>query len=477
MANVVFWFRNDLRLHDNEALLRAIELGDVTPVYVIDDRNFEETAIGYNRMGNIRAIFLLESLHDLQKNLRKIGSDLIIRRGEPDQEVAMLARQLNATHVVASKQATQEETTIETDLSSLLKQANIDIELIWQNTLFHPRNLPFQMHFLPDVFTEFRKKVESRSEVREPLPTVEKLPSLQADLTNQIIPTLEELGFESVVTDERAAMTYEGGETAGLQRLKTYFWETDAIKTYKETRNGLIGSDYSTKFSAWLSLGCLSPRYIYYEVKKYEAERGANDSTYWVIFELIWRDFYYFIALKYGVRLFKRSGIKHDMAKTWNQDYVAFEQWVNGQTGVPFIDANMRELKATGFMSNRGRQNVASFLTKDLGVEWWWGALYFETILVDYDVCNNWGNWNYVAGIGNDPREDRYFNSLKQASTYDPDGKYVKLWLPELRNVPANKIHQIGLLTEEEQGEYGVQLGKVYPKPIVDITKWQKSVR
>jgi deoxyribodipyrimidine photo-lyase len=476
MSNVVYWFRNDLRLHDNEALVRAASLGNVTPVYVIDNRNFEPTTIGYKRTGKYRAKFLLESLIDLQQNLQKIGSDLIIRIGHPEEVVAEIAHKIKATHVVLSKEATQEETTTESELSLTLKQHNIDIELIWINTLYHPRDLPFQMHFLPDVFSTFRKKVENRSEVRSTFPTVVELGEI-ASLASMPIPTLEGLGFESFDVDERAVLDFKGGENAGLERLHYYLWEQDLLKTYKETRNGLIGGDYSSKFSAWLGLGCLSPRHIYEEIKRYEAERIANKSTYWLIFELIWRDFYHFIALKYGVRLFKRSGIKHDMNRSWNQDERGFMKWVNGETGVPFIDANMREIKETGFMSNRGRQNVASFLTRDLGIEWWWGAMYFESLLIDYDVCSNWGNWNYVSGIGNDPREDRYFNISKQSTNYDPEAEYIKLWLPELKDVPAEKINEVGLLTQKQQKEYGVQIGVDYPNPYIDVKKWRKSVR
>ncbi len=119
------------------------------------------------------------------------------------------------------------------------------------------------------------------------------------------------------------------------------------------------------------------------------------------------------------------------MLHEWKHDKAKFEAWINGKTGVPFIDANMKELQLTGFMSNRGRQNVASFLTKDLGIDWTWGATYFESQLIDYDVCNNWGNWNYVAGVGNDPREDHYFNIETQVEKYDKNGDYVKLWLSE----------------------------------------------
>jgi deoxyribodipyrimidine photo-lyase len=148
-----------------------------------------------------------------------------------------------------------------------------------------------------------------------------------------------------------------------------------------------------------------------------------------LIFELIWRDYFHFVALKFGTRIFKNSGIKNDLMHEWKKNKTTFNNWVNGKTGVPFVDANMKELQLTGFMSNRGRQNVASYLINDLGIDWTWGASYFESQLVDYDVCSNWCNWNYIAGVGNDPREDRYFNISTQADKYDKNGEYVKLWL------------------------------------------------
>ncbi|HEY0111417.1 MAG TPA: FAD-binding domain-containing protein, partial [Fibrella sp.] len=217
----------------------------------------------------------------------------------------------------------------------------------------------------------------------------------------------------------------------------------------------------------------------YHEVKRYERERIANDSTYWLIFELVWRDFFRFVALRVGSRLFKPSGIKHNLQKQWHHDHDLFQRWATGQTGIPFIDANMRELNASGFMSNRGRQNAGSFLVNDLGIDWTWGAAYFESLLIDYDPCSNWGNWNYIAGVGNDPRQGnsgqpRYFAIYSQATRYDEQGAYVKHWLPELANVPADKVHLVGMLSQQQQKEYGVVLGDTYPRPIVDPAKWLK---
>ena len=238
---------------------------------------------------------------------------------------------------------------------------------------------------------------------------------------------MEELGL-ILKRDDRAVIDFKGGETEAWKRLRYYIWESDLIATYKETRNGLIGGDYSTKLSPWLALGAISPRSVFGEVKKYEAVRSKNSSTYWLVFELMWRDYFRFIAKKHGDRIFKITGIKQIDLRL-NKDLNSFEKWKGGKTGIDFVDANMLELKRTGFMSNRGRQNVASYLVHDLKVNWTWGASYFETMLIDYDPCSNWGNWNYIAGTGNDPRKNRYFNIENQANKYDPYGNYKRYWL------------------------------------------------
>jgi deoxyribodipyrimidine photo-lyase len=242
--------------------------------------------------------------------------------------------------------------------------------------------------------------------------------------------------------DERSVMKFYGGETEALKRMQDYFWETNAIQNYKQTRNGLLGSDYSSKFSAWIALGCLSPREVYWEIKKYDQVHGSGDSSYSLYLELLWRDYFRFMFKKYGNKFFQKIGFKGVAPEESENQQELFELWKNAETGIPFIDANMIELNTTGFMSNRGRQNVASFLVKDLKVNWMWGASYFEEKLIDYCPANNWGNWAYVAGVGNDPREYRYFNVLKQAMEYDPQGEYVRLWIPELSKVPGTGVHQ-----------------------------------
>ncbi|MEA5425813.1 DASH family cryptochrome [Arcicella lustrica] len=460
---ILLWFRNDLRVHDHEALFKASQkTAQVFPLYVLDPRMFQEMPMGFPKTGNLRTQFLVESLENLRKNLQSIGSNLIIRIGHPEEIIPQLAKELLIDEVFVSEEVTSEETDTDTSVEVTLKKEGIKMKFFWQATLYHLDVLPMEIENLPNIFTQFRNQVEKATKVRSTFPIPKNL-----NFSNTInIGELPKLDF--LKTNQQL---YKGGEDEALKRLEEYFWQKDLLKVYKETRNGMLGLDYSSKFSLWLANGCISPKYIYEQVKKYEAERTQNDSTYWLIFELLWRDYFRFVALKYGNKIFFEKGIQGKEV-VWKQHTSIFEKWRLGETGVPLIDANMKELLATGFMSNRGRQNVASFLVKDLQIDWRWGAAWFESQLIDYDVCSNWGNWLYVAGIGNDPRENRYFNILKQAHNYDPKGEYVKFWLPVLADVPAEKVHAVALLTAEEQRKYQVTIGVDYPKAIVDVRKW-----
>jgi len=465
---VLVWFRNDLRVRDNESLFRAVEQAQtIVPIYIFDERQFGTTRFGFKKTGAFRAKFLLESIANLKQSLQTLGSDLVIRIGKPEQILRELARELNAQAIFFSEESTDEELTVERMLKRALHECAVKVHTFWQSTLYHKNDLPFAIEHLPDVFTQFRKQVEKMSKVRPTFPAPKKLNPLPPVERGEL-PTVEQLGLSTPNYDARAVLTFNGGEAEALKRLDDYFWKSDSLRRYKETRNGLLGANYSSKFSAWLANGSISPRTIYEAVKRYESERLSNESTYWLVFELMWRDYFRFLSLKYGNRIFKRGGIKNEPLAL-SQDEKKFQAWAEGRTGIPFIDANMRELSATGFMSNRGRQNVASFLVKDLKVDWRMGAEWFESLLVDYDVASNYGNWNYVAGIGNDPREDRYFNPLRQAAMYDPNGEYVRHWVPELHSLPAPFIHEPYKLSAMEERLYGVELGKDYPRPIVEI--------
>lgn len=437
MDNCIVWFTNDLRLHDNEALWRATQKSQyLIPVYCFDKRHFADTTLGFKKTGSFRAKFLLESVANLQANFRKLGTELIILHGKPEEEIFEFAKTVQAKAVYGSKEVCAEEVQVEQSLEKKLNSLGIELKLYWQSTLLHTEDLPYPIRNLPDIFTDFRKSCEKIIKVRSTFDTPKKILSLPISFfaeKNQgyfQIPNLADFGMSTANPDRRAVLDFVGGEDAALQRLENYFWVQDKLKVYKETRNGLIGADYSSKFSAWLALGCISPRKIYEEIANYELKRVKNESTYWLFFELLWRDYFRFVAKKYDNKLFILEGLRaNQKALNWREDKQDFENWKEGKTGLAFVDANMLELKNTGFMSNRGRQNVASFLTKDLKINWQWGASYFESQLIDYDVCSNWGNWTYMAGVGNDPRENRYFNIAGQAKRYDEKGEYVRLWL------------------------------------------------
>jgi len=473
----IVWFRRDLRLHDNEALTDALKHADeVLPVYIFDPREWGGTLphTGLPKIGAHRAKFILECVADLRKNLRRRGADLLLRVGKPEKVLLDLTTESRASWVFCNRERTTEELSVQNAVEASLWTVGREVYYSRGKLLYYTADLPFPITQTPDVFSQFRKETERITKVREPLPTPMKVPYTEDEIDVGDLPELSDFGIAPPPQDERAAIEWTGGETAGLDRLAYYLFESQAVSTYKETRNELIGSDYSTKFSAWLAFGCISPKRIYWEIKAYEEKNGANDSTYWVIFELLWRDFFRLMGKKHGNAIFHKGGIKGE-GKKWRQDPGMFQRWVDGQTGTPFIDANMREIAQTGFMSNRGRQNVASYLVKDLNIDWRMGAEYFEHILLDYDVTSNWCNWNYVAGVGSDPREDRYFNIMSQAQRYDGDGEYVKIWCPELAELPPETVHHPDTLDDREQSKYGVRLGVNYPTALVPSEKWMKK--
>lgn len=465
---VMIWFRNDLRLHDHAPLHAALAIASqLIPIYCFDPRQFGVTSFGFPKTGSFRAEFLCESVLALRTALRARGSDLIIPTGMPEQILPELAQRLQCDAVYYHQEATTEEVAVESQLNQALDALGIRKQVFWGSTLHSLDALPFSLPGLPELFTQFRKAVEAKATVLPPLPTPTQLPPCPP-IDPGDCPSLQQWGLVPPSPDPRATMSFKGGEVAGLARLEDYIWKCDRLRVYKQTRNGMLNPEDASKLSPWLALGCLSPRYIYQQVQQYETERVKNDSTYWLIFELLWRDYFRWICLKHGAKVFRASGLR-GLKLPWRTDWESFNQWRKGLTGYPLVDANMRELWATGFMSNRGRQNVASFLTKNLGLHWHMGAEWFESQLIDYDVCSNWGNWNYTAGVGNDARGFRFFNILKQSQDYDAQGEYVKHWLPELAQVPAALVHTPWKLSPMQQQQYSVCIGVDYPQPMVEL--------
>ena len=423
----LIWYRNDLRTADHLGLKKAVESGrKVVACYTFNPKHYHTHPWGFKKTDRFRAQFLIESVQALQQALKSLNISLIIDTKTPEKVLPEWIKKYNVKEIYLQHEWTEEEKKEEKAVS-----AKINSSITWnrhyEQFLFHPSDLPFSRSQIPEVFGAFRKRCEKEVQLRPSFSSPAALPTSNRIAVDDKVPSLSHLGLTLLKKDQRSAFPFLGGTKAGMQRLDQYLWKSKKLSFYKNTRNGLLGTDYSSKFSPWLANGSLSPKTIYWEIKRYENEIQKNQSTYWLIFELIWRDYFKYISLKHGNKIFKIGGIL-DRDYPWSSELERFNQWADGLTPEPFVNANMIELKQSGWMSNRGRQNVASYFAKDMKMDWRIGAAYFESLLVDYDVHSNYGNWMYVSGVGNDPR-DRKFDVQWQAERYDPNGKFQNLWL------------------------------------------------
>ena len=423
----VFWFRYDQRLHDNLAFFRlCAEVDHLIPVFVIDPRWFKSQRLHCRHMGQHRLHFLMQSLTELQASLREKGSDLWLLRGAPEVVLCQLLKDHNISKLGTSRYPGVYE---KQELQAI-QTACPQLEIISEETftLFRQEQLPFELTTLPNHFTPFRKKVEPIA-IDPPAKAPEWLPPPPS--TAAPVPAVKEVLSEfvtdSIVTENTL---FQGGRKAAMQRLQYYTTDSRKLLQYKQTRNGLLAFDDSSKLSSWLAFGNLSAREVYWQIKKFEQDVQANDSTYWLYFELLWREYFQWYLHKHHKQCFTLSGIKGKAPLTsyWPE---RFEKWRSGNTPWPIINACMRQLARTGYLSNRGRQLVASCLVHELNLDWRYGAAWFEETLVDYDVASNWGNWQYLAGVGADPRGHRKFDLEKQTRQYDPQRAFIRHWVSD----------------------------------------------
>ena len=454
---VLYWFRADLRLHDNPAWTYACQNASAV-VPVVCQPPAIKSLWGFDRVGAHRLNWQTRAVADMAQRLALAGVPLLHTTGLAVQVLPHLAQQLGITHIVCEAIAAPDEL----QEVAALEAAGLTVHSLWQSSLLNPPDLPFQVENLPAVFSDFRKAVEQAG-VCPPAPLPVCMPApIAGDLlariwalkrTQAVAVTDAHAHFneESEVAgasrlDTRSAFPYSaaplgGGERAARAHVQQYL-ARQLPHTYKATRNGLMGVDYSSKWSPWLATGALSPRWAYAQLQQFEAAHGASDSSYWLWFELLWRDYFRFLHLQHASSpaklrwLYRYQGLLadaaalplHDDRPLLPQHKNRLQQWIQGNTGQPLVDAGMRELAATGYLSNRMRQIVASYWVHDLQGDWRIGAAWFESQLLDYDVYSNQGNWLYISGRGTDPRGGRRFNPMKQTQDHDPEGHYQRLW-------------------------------------------------
>ena len=410
----LFLFKNDLRVDDNPALARAAaEVDQLICLYCLESKQPPSSLHSPGYLSPQRQAFLSQSLADLHDSLKNLGQRLNFSTESPLDIIPQLITQHDISQIYCSENTGFHENQIWQQLFK--RYPMISFTRIATHTLFEQADLPFPLAELPDSFSKFRKWVE-RLDIKPPIPSLKQLPP-SPELSKQ---------WPQIPIISSQSMLFGGGERQGLAHLEDYFGRNLA-SSYKETRNGLDGMDYSTKFSPWLANGSLSARRIICRLRNYEHDVEANDSTYWIYFELLWREYYQWYAHRHGKRLFNVSGIKTSKPKTSFYPE-RFQKWCNGNTPYPIVNACMKQLNSTGYMSNRGRQLVASCFVHELGLDWRYGAAYMEQQLIDYDTASNWGNWQYLAGVGADPRGNRRFDLAKQTNIYDPKRVFIERW-------------------------------------------------
>lgn len=450
MKTIIVWYRADLRVHDHPALAKAHEEADrVVPVFI-----FDTTLLKGKKAGSNRNRFLLECLKDLKQSLKDRGADLVIRQGVAASELLNLSKEVEASAVYYSAEYTPYATKRDAEVEAELHAHDIEarsfggrLAVSQLQKLRTKSNEPYK------VFTPFYKQWLQVSR-RELAPTPRAL-TFPSSVTVGQLPTLNEL----TNADQLSPDAIPGGETEARKRLHAFL--AGPIDNYVENNNDM-GKDATSRVSAYLHFGCLSPREI--ETKLPDSKGAAAWHR-----QLAWREFYHYILLHFPHP--KREFQKRYRATLgWTHDEALLNAWKNGKTGYPAVDAAMRQLKQEGWMHNRARLIVGSFLTKDLGIDWREGETHFMEWLIDGDMANNNGNWQWIASVGVDPAPlfRRLYNPSSQRDKYDPRGEYVRRYVPELSKVPNEHLSEPWKMSEELQHSTGCEIGTDYPEPIVD---------
>lgn len=403
-------------MHDNEMLVEAIAKSDsILPVYFFDPRYFTQTKFLTAKTGINRAKFLLESVAALQEELKKLGGNLLLINGKPEEHILAIAERYDITEVYHHREVGPEETGVSALVEDVLWQQKINLKHFIGHTLYNKEDLPFPIKDIPNVFSQFKKKTERDAIVKACFDSPAKMSFVENDDWG-VLPDLKDLNPEdsSIVH----CIWIKGGEQGGIAHLEEIL-EEDADIYKKGSAKNTRKSGFSSKLSAWLALGCLSPRKVYWTMKSAEKRFGSNGNFSQILLGLLYRDYYRFMFKKHGVKFFREPDLLTIIKEPLQENDLLMERWKNGNTGHDLVDSYMNELNETGFISHNGRLLVATYLIHVLKLHWTNGAFYFEEKLIDYSAASNWGNWANVAGAGLDLKSKTIFDLEKQIKVLD----------------------------------------------------------
>jgi len=420
---ILVWFRNDLRLHDNEMLVEAIAKSDeILPVYCFDPRQFELTRYHSIKTGANRTQFLLESVQALRQSFSQFGGDILVLIGKPEEVLPKLVSEYEIAEVYHHREVASEETAVSTAVEDLLWKQKVNLRHFIGHTLYNKEDLPFPIKDIPDVFTQFKKKTERDAIVKPCFLTPAKINFVEV-LDWGSLPALKELVVNEEIGNLDGSTLFKGGEQEAFKHLHDFLHtgEGMALANASLKKNEIV-----SKLSPWLALGCLSPREVYWKMKEAEANYGLKPYFNQIVVGLLWRDYYRFMFKKYRNTFFKPEGFNDGSTVVSLADSELLQAWKSGNTGQLLVDAMMNELNTTGYLNNMARQLVATYLVYELKLNWVMGAAYFEEKLIDYNPASNWGNWANVAGVGNDKRLTSSFDFEKLLKIIDPKGMYAQ---------------------------------------------------